>query len=308
MMGVLSKASPHMQRFFGGAQHIQSGSVSSDLALDERDGRIVYASNLNGSNRDFTLPDTTEGPPTLDVPLVFDEDGLKYQSRSRIWTSGAPYYLVANDDGTNTIDLVLADGNLLADPEDFTTGSWSAGGTTPPTVTANAHTDPLGGSTADEIAFGEESSLISQTVTLADNVPHDCSVWVRLISSAGSVPAIVNLNTSAGSHQFVIPFDGAWHLVAVPIDPGTNDVWRVNKVAEDPAFTVALWAAKCVQGQTWHDYVPASYADPLATVGTDSARKVHLGPAPAVGIAKPWLAGDALGLAVGAQATIAGGT
>jgi hypothetical protein len=313
-MGVVSKASVHGRAFWGGSKQIVGGVLTGDVDLDERDGRLVYVTSCGGSGRQMTAPETTDTLPAFLVPNM--AGALPKAVRpGRKWTPGGPYFHLLNDDGANGFDVVTSNARqILDDPEDFTTATWTKDGVDPPTVSGDAATDPLGGSTADVVTFaptadGVTSRLVQNLTpaTLDTTKSHVLSFWVRNLEAFD-----VRLHVLASSSTAwlgYVPADGAWHLIAgIPAEVD-DEAPRIQKFeADDGGFDVALWGAQMTEGPVWWDYVPSTQLVDIVTVSSDRATSLYLGGAPIAGVSKPWFAGSLRTFSVGAQATIAGGT
>lgn len=134
--------------------------------------------------------------------------------------------------------------NLLLKSEAFNDAAWTKSSAT---VTANATTDPLGGTTADEVAFSTGSGSVAQTTTIAaasggvSGVQTPTSTWQRF-----SVTATLDVGTYTFSAWLLDPSDNAFG-VRMRIDVSGGFVRCAFTDVGDLADVFA-WGAKLETG------------------------------------------------------------
>jgi len=140
--------------------------------------------------------------------------------------------------------------NLLLQTEAFETASWSKLGTAA-TVTADNTTDPLGGNTADRIAFAASgiANRVSQSISPASGaVPITLSIWLR-----GSVGGEVVQISDGWTNSSPLTLTTSWQRFTSSIT-GNASTTAFMLFAQTGTPTVFAWGAQLEQSATATPY------------------------------------------------------
>jgi hypothetical protein len=244
-----------------GARYVVSFDVfapSADTTVNV--GRIVSGSDV--------IAATSEDAWQTKTMITAYTSAIVFQVASiAAHASAGDYFLARNisikqiagnhaSQATSTSRPVLsARVNLLTYSEQFDNAAWTKelqGTASLPVVTANAGTDPFGGSTADRVQFARgatgtsDRSRILQSPVLTANTDYTFSVWMK--SFGGSNQNVVTLlNYGAGSYveQTVT---GAWQKFTVTLNSGASTTSQIGlalgyAVSSTTAADILVWGA-----------------------------------------------------------------
>jgi hypothetical protein len=156
--------------------------------------------------------------------------------------------------------------NLLLQTEAFETASWSKLGTAA-TVTADNTTDPLGGNTADRIAFAASgiANRVSQVISPASGaVPITLSIWLR-----GSVGGEVVQISDGWTNSSPLTLTTSWQRFTSSIT-GNASTTAFMLFAQTGTPTVFAWGAQLEQSATATPYQRVSTVYDVTEAGVPS--------------------------------------
>lgn len=201
------------------------------------------------------VPQANADPGNVNTPIVFEAPFLMSKSgQHEIWMalSGSSY------------------GNMLLYSEQFDNAVWSGPNVT---VTANAATDPIGGATADAVAYSVAgtSAFIAQSVTPVfetANQTFTFSCWVKTPSGTNSANLLIEDQSGTVIVNTTFTITSNWQRFSVTgiIGPTATGV-RVFIYNLATAGTLHLWGAQLENAGSMNSYVqttsvPVSAANP----------------------------------------------
>jgi hypothetical protein len=201
------------------------------------------------------VPQANADPGNVNTPIVFEAPFLMSRSgQHEIWMAVSGGALV----------------NLLLYSEQFDNAVWANSSTT---VTANAATDPLGGVTADAVAYSVAgtNAFIVQFVTPSTPVANQTftfSCWVKTPSGTNSANLLIEDQTGAVIVNTAFPITSSWQRFSVTgtMGPSATSV-RVFVYNLATAGTLHLWGAQLENSSSMSSYamttsLPARVANP----------------------------------------------
>ncbi|HET9285421.1 MAG TPA: phage tail protein [Candidatus Angelobacter sp.] len=223
------------------AEDFPFGTASSTLYPQQEPGGFVPQANAD--------------PGTVNTPIIFEAPSLMSRSgRHEIWmaVSGS------------------LQGNLLLYSEQLDNPAWT---TLNATVTANAATDPIGGATADAVAFSVagSSGFIGQLVTPAFQVASQTftfSCWVKTPSGTNTASLLIQDQTGGTIVSTPFPITSAWQRFSVTGTMGPSaTALRVFVYNLTTAGTLHLWGAQLENSSSLNSYTqtvsgPVNIANP----------------------------------------------
>jgi hypothetical protein len=201
------------------------------------------------------VPQANADPGGVNTPIVFE----------------APFQMSRS--GQHEIWMAISGGalgNLLLYSEQFDNAVWVDSNTT---VTANAATDPIGGGTADAVAYSVAGTgaYIRQDVTPSIPVASQSftfSCWVKTPSGTNSANLLIEDQTGAVIVNTTFPITPSWQRFSVTgtMGPSATAV-RVFVYNLASAGTLHLWGAQLENSNSMSSYaqstsLPATVANP----------------------------------------------
>jgi len=201
------------------------------------------------------VPQANADPGSVNTPIVFEAPFLMSKSgQHEIWMalSGSSY------------------GNMLLYSEQFDNPVWSGANFT---VTPNAATDPIGGTTADAVAFSAAGggTFIGQLVTPAfetANQTFTFSCWIKTPSGTNSVNLLLEDQASNFIVNTTFSISSNWQRFSITgkLGPSATGV-RVCVFSPATAGTLHVWGAQLENSGSMNSYVqttsvPVSAANP----------------------------------------------
>jgi hypothetical protein len=189
------------------------------------------------------VPQANADPGTVNTPIVFEAPFLMSRSgQHEIW--------MAVSGG--------AQGNLLLYSEQFDNAVWTGSNAT---VTANTATDPIGGATADAVAFSVAGTgtYIGQFVAPSGPVAGQnftFSCWAKTPSGTNSANLLIEDQTGGIVVMTPIAITSSWQRFSVTGLMGTSAI-SVRVFVYNPvsAGTVHLWGAQLENSTSLNPYV-----------------------------------------------------
>jgi hypothetical protein len=188
------------------------------------------------------IPQANADPGNVNTPIVFEAPFLMSKSgQHEIWmaVSGGAW------------------GNLLLYSEQFDNAVWVDQNTT---VTANAATDPNGGTAADAVAYSVAgaTAYIRQDVTPPIPVANQTftfSCWVKTLSGTNSANLLIEDQTGAVIVNTAFPITANWQRFSVTgtMGPSATSI-RVFVYNLASAGTLHLWGAQLENSNTMSAY------------------------------------------------------
>jgi Putative phage tail protein len=201
------------------------------------------------------VPQANADPGNVNTPIVFEAPFLMSRSgEHEIW--------IAVSGGTL--------GNLLLYSEQFDNAVWINSNAA---VTANAATDPIGGVTADAVAYSVAGTgaSIRQDVTPSIPVANQTftfSCWVKTPSGTNSANLLIEDQTGAVIVNTTFPITSTWQRFSVTgtMGPSASSI-RVFVYNLATAGTLHLWGAQLENSISMNTYaqtttMPVSVANP----------------------------------------------
>lgn len=201
------------------------------------------------------VPQANADPGAVNSPIVFEAPFLMSRSgQHEIWMAVSGGAL----------------GNLLLSSEQFDNAVWIDGNTT---VTANAATDPMGGVTADAVAYSVAgtSAYIRQDVTPSlpvTNQTFTFSCWVKTPSGTNSANLLIEDQTGTVIINTAFSIAASWQRFSVTGTMGPSATMiRVFVYNLASAGTLHLWGAQLENSNGMSSYamttaMPVRVANP----------------------------------------------
>ena len=188
------------------------------------------------------VPQANADPGNVNTPIVFEAPFLmSHSGQHEIWMAVSGGAL----------------GNLLLYSEQFDNAVWTNSNTT---VTANAATDPIGGVTADAVAYSVAgtNAFIEQFVTPSIPVANQTftfSCWVKTPSGTNSANLLIEDQSFTVIVNTTFPITSSWQRFSVTgtMGPSATSI-RVFVYNLASAGTLHLWGAQLENSNSMSSY------------------------------------------------------